>query len=343
MKLANLIIIIVGFYLTILLTPLVIRVCRRFNILDQPGGRKIHKQPIPRLGGIAMFIAFIVAEIIGFLFYPELLNIGNRELTGITLGLTVIFVGGLWDDFRELKPYQKLIIQALAAIVTIYFGYQVRLLTIPFQGTIVLGNWGIPVTFFWIVGLINAMNFLDGMDGLATGIGFIVAATFFASGLIFETLFPVVIACGLMGVTAGFLRYNYPPASIFMGDSGSMMIGYMFAVISIIWPKSLATITMTVPIMALGVPIFETLVTILRRIFTGKSIYVADSRHIFHMLTLSGLSPIVTLWVFYLASMLFSFVVIAIIAPDRGLLLGMVAVFILIVSFLFLKFAKKLF
>ncbi len=339
----DLIIIAVGFYLTILLIPPLIRFCHNHNYLDQPGGRKIHKKAVPRLGGLVMFISFIAAGGTGLLFYPSLIDEIGYELIGITLSLIVLLIAGLIDDLRGLSPLQKLIFQSVAALLTIYFGYQIRLLTIPFEGTVSLGLWGMPVTFIWIVGLINAMNFLDGMDGLATGVGFIVAATFFVSGLIFKTTFPVIISCALMGVTAGFLKYNYPPASIFMGDTGSMMLGYMFAVISVIWPKSLATVTMIVPIMALGVPISESFITITRRILTGKKVYQADTRHIFHILLDFGISQNAILWIFYLTSMLFSFMVIAILTPNRGLLVGFTAIFILVVFILLLKSSRKLF
>lgn len=342
MKLVFLIVTAIAFYLTILLIPVIIRYCKKHEILDYPTDRRIHPDPVPRLGGVGMFISFLIAEIVGMLYFPHLIAGLGRELVGIVLGLFIIFGGGLIDDLYELKPYQKLIFQAAAAAVTIYFGYQVRILTVPFKGTIAIGSWGIPITFLWIIGLINAMNFLDGMDGLAAGVGFIIATTFFISGMIFSTDFPILMACGLMGVTAGFLRYNYPPASIFMGDSGAMMLGYMFAVISVIWPKSLATITMTVPIVALGVPIFETSTTIIRRLITGKSIYKADTKHIFHFLTSSGLSRVKTLWIFYFASVLCSFVVIVILAPYGGLVSGLIAIFILFAFFLLLKLARKL-
>jgi len=341
--LGNLVAMAVGFYLMIMLTPIVIRYCNRHNILDQPGGRKLHQEAVPRVGGLVMFVSFMIAELIGLLFYSEIISELGKELIGINLGLLVLVIGGLIDDVRDLRPLTKLIIQVIAAMITIYFGYQVRLLTIPFKGTVALGNWGIPVTLLWIVGLINAMNFLDGMDGLAGGIGFIAATTFFISALIFRTPFPAVIACGLMGVTAGFLKFNYPPASIFMGDSGAMMLGYLFAVISVIWPKSLATITMVVPIAALGVPIAESFITIIRRLATGKRVYQADRRHIFHLLMELGLSQSVTLWIFYLTSMLFSFMVIAILAPDRGFVTGLTAVFLLVVFILLLKSSRRLF
>ncbi|MBD3233961.1 MAG: undecaprenyl/decaprenyl-phosphate alpha-N-acetylglucosaminyl 1-phosphate transferase [candidate division Zixibacteria bacterium] len=303
----------------------------------------MHKKAVPRIGGLAMYVSFLIAEIVGFSIYHNLLSELATELIGINLSLAVLVAGGIIDDIKQLKPGQKLFFQLAAAAITVAFGYQVRLLTIPFWGTVGLGSWGIPITMIWIVGLINAMNFLDGMDGLAAGVGFIISATFFASGLIFETEFPVIVACGLMGITAGFLKFNYPPASIFMGDSGSMMLGYLFAVISVIWPKSIATITMIVPIAALGVPLIESSITIIRRIFMRQSIYKADSLHIFHILRFLGLSETAILWLFYLISMLFSFVVIAILMPDRGLITALAAIFILIVFILLLKSSRKLY
>ncbi|MBD3169604.1 MAG: hypothetical protein GF307_08990 [candidate division Zixibacteria bacterium] len=343
MDIALLIIVAVGFYVTLLLTPPIVKFCHNHRILDYPGGRKIHQAPVPRIGGVAMFTAFLVAAIIGLLIYSGVYYQFRTEIFGILLGMIIIFAGGLIDDIYDLKPLYKFLFQSAAAIVTISFGYQVTLLTIPFKGTVSLGVWGAPVTFIWIVGLINAINFLDGMDGLAAGVGLIISATFLISGIILETFLPVIFAAALLGVTAGFLRHNYPPASIFMGDSGAMMIGYLFAVISVIWPKSLATITMIVPFMALGVPLAESAITISRRLLTGKSIYIADTRHIHHLLKSAGLSDKAILWIFYLASMLFSFMVIAILSPNRGLATGLMAIFVLIVFILLLKSARKLF
>lgn len=309
-----------GFYLTYILTPPLVRFCRRRGLLDHPGPRKVHTEATPRLGGVVLLLSFVTAVSVGFLWNPDLWEFFQGRLTGVILGGLVVFGVGLYDDLKEVKPSTKLFWQLVAVALVILFGYRIRFFNLPSYGLVQLGFFSYPLTAIWFIGVSNTVNLIDGLDGLATGVSVIVALTFFAAGIILKIYLTTLLAAGLLGVCLAFLRYNYPPAKIFMGDSGSLFLGYMFAVMSILWPKSLAAIALTVPILALGVPIIETLTTFFRRTLRKQKFYVADNRHIHHFLLDLGLSRRLTLWLFYLTSMLFSLLVMALITQNRNLL-----------------------
>jgi UDP-GlcNAc:undecaprenyl-phosphate GlcNAc-1-phosphate transferase len=334
--LAHFLVIALGFYLTYVLTPPLVRFCRRRGLLDQPGPRKVHTEATPRLGGVVLLIAFVIAVFVGFLWNSNLWEVFRQRLVGVILGGLLVFAVGLYDDLKNVRPTTKLAWQILAAALVILFGYRIHFLNLPSYGVVQLGLLSYPLTAIWLVGVSNTINLIDGLDGLATGVSAIVALTFFAAGLVLRLQLTTLFAAGVLGICLAFLRYNYPPAKIFMGDSGSLFLGYMFAVMSILWPKSLATIALMVPMLALGVPIIETLTTFFRRTLRKQRFYVADNRHIHHFLLDLGLSRRLTLWLFYLTSTLFSLLVMALITQNRKLLFLLVLVLMAFVLILLL-------
>jgi UDP-GlcNAc:undecaprenyl-phosphate GlcNAc-1-phosphate transferase len=316
-------------YLCYLLVPLVKKYCLDKGYFDMPGPRKIHTLPTPRLGGIAIFAAYFLGLVPGILLLPETWEHNHWQIIGIFLGGFLIFSMGIFDDLKGLSPLKKLIWEIIAACVVIAFGVKLEVLNIPFYKLITLGYWGIPLTLIWLVAITNTINLIDGLDGLAAGVSAIVAISFLVLSVILDLPLPSLLAAGIIGTSFAFLKFNYFPASIFMGDSGALFLGYMFAVISLFWPKSFATIVMFVPILALGVPIIETVSTFFRRLLSGQKVYVADRRHIFHFLLDLGIPERVTVWLFYLVSFQFALAAFAIGGGNRNILFVIQTAFII--------------
>ncbi|MDD4803423.1 MAG: MraY family glycosyltransferase, partial [Syntrophomonas sp.] len=263
--------------------PYVIKLAHRLGAVDQPDKRKVHNGIMPRLGGLAIFSAFIIVIILGVQVSPQLL--------GIIIGGCVIFAVGMLDDIYQLPPWTKLIGQSIAASIAIYFGIVVNFVTNPFNGLLDLGILSIPLTFVWIIGITNAINLIDGLDGLAAGVSSIAAATMgivaFMHGQ--ETVF--VIALVLVAAIIGFLPYNFHPARTFMGDGGSNFLGFVLGCMAVMGlTKTTAVISLFVPIVILGIPILDTFFAIIRRIYNKAPIFMPDKSHLHHRLMAMGCS-----------------------------------------------------
>jgi len=283
----------------LILTPVSIILAREWGVMDYPGERRIHKTPIPRLGGAAIYLAFWLAV---FLTVAV-----NKMLIGLFLGSTIIFVVGIYDDVKGMRPLVKLLWQILAAVILIFFGMAVPHITLPLYGVVQLGLIGNLFAVLWIVGLVNAVNISDGMDGLASGICFIAAITLFWSATI-RSAYPGadLLMLALSGVTLGFLFYNFNPAKIIMGDSGSMFLGYMIGAVSIWGLLKTATILgLVFPLLVLGMPLTDMLFAIIRRKWKGHSIVRADRGHLHHRLLDTGLTQRQAVFVLYGISLCF--------------------------------------
>jgi UDP-GlcNAc:undecaprenyl-phosphate/decaprenyl-phosphate GlcNAc-1-phosphate transferase len=277
----------------LVVTPIVRALAQRLELLDQPGGRKVHQFPVPRLGGIAMVVAFGIAVGLATLARPDLGAVGGlrpNRAPAILAGVSLILVIGVVDDIRGMRALLKLAFQVGAALVAFGLGLSVERLALPW-GTVELGALALPVTVAWIVGVINAVNLIDGLDGLAAAVVLTVLGAFgllAASDGVDPTL-PIIAATA--GAAVGFLAYNLHPASIIMGDTGSMFLGFVVAAIGIsltqdgVFPQP-----PWVPIVALGVPIADTVWAVIRRTARGEPFFVADRGHIHHQLLRRGLS-----------------------------------------------------
>ncbi len=286
----------IAFACGLILTRLVEPLARRLNAVDKPDGyRKIHSEPVPRLGGIAVFAAFALPVLALIFIWPSheiALRLVDRStlLCGLFAGGLVAFGMGVIDDLANLKPRWKLLFQIIAASVAIYCGYTIEIITIPLIGTIDLGWVGIPFTLFWFLGCMNAINLMDGLDGLAAGISLFVILTLMLLCLLTGRVSSMFLMACLGGATLGFLIRNFYPARIFLGDSGSMFLGFCIAALSLhASVKSHATVALIIPMIALGLPIFDTAVAILRRWTRRLPISVADRQHIHHVLLKLGL------------------------------------------------------
>ena len=286
-------IVLLCFALSLLLSfasvPIVRILAFKCGAVDVPkDSRRMHKTPIPRMGGLAICFGFTVS----YLCFAETIE---PKHIGILIGAFILVGTGIIDDRRPLKAVTKLIFQVIAAIIPMLMGLRIEFLTNPNifseNAMMLLGFLSIPITLIWIVGLTNALNLIDGLDGLAGGIASIAAASLMIVAVIFhkyETLIPLA---AIAGATIGFLPYNINPAKIFMGDTGALFLGYMLATLSVDgFFKSFAAINFTIPLIVLGLPIFDTSFAIFRRMLKGQPIMKPDRSHLHHKLVDAGFS-----------------------------------------------------
>jgi len=273
-------------------TPIVRGFAHGQGLLDQPGGRKVHRIAIPRLGGVAMAIAFGAGVGVAILMSPDLDAGGLRpnRAPAILVGVALLVVVGVIDDIRGMRALVKLSFQVATAVVAWWLGLSLDRLYLPW-GIVELGIFSLPITVAWIVAVINAINLIDGLDGLASGV---VLTALGAFGLLAavdgaDPTLPIIAATA--GAAVGFLAYNLHPATIIMGDTGSMFLGFVVAAIAIsLTQDGVHPVHPWVPMVALGVPIIDTLWAIVRRTARGEPFFVADRGHIHHQLLRRGLS-----------------------------------------------------
>lgn len=313
------------------LTPYVKKLAFRIGALDKPDGRKVHHGIMPRLGGLAIYLAFVIAVL-------ATMHI-TRDIAALLLGGTVIVIVGVLDDKYQLPAKVKLLGQIIAAFVLVLFDIKIEWLNNPFGGYFYLEYFSVPLTVFWIVSFTNVVNLMDGLDGLAAGVSAIASVTVILVALQ-QGFYPVaVITAALAGGIIGFIRYNFNPASIFMGDTGSMFIGYMMAAISIFGAvKSAATIALLVPAVALGLPIMDTAFAIVRRYTNGRPIFQPDKGHLHHRLLAMGMTQRQAVLLMYVISAVLGIAAILLTEVDGYLAACIIACIITAVVFV----AKKI-
>ncbi|UCE67054.1 MAG: undecaprenyl/decaprenyl-phosphate alpha-N-acetylglucosaminyl 1-phosphate transferase [Candidatus Zixiibacteriota bacterium] len=329
---AYFIVIILSGYLTYLFVPLVKSYCLKRGILDNPGPRKIHTVAVPRLGGVTFMAAFTVSLALGFIAAPDLWLENWKGILGLVAGGILIFFLGVTDDIREVSPLPKFLWQIAAALIPVLAGIRPDVINVPYYKVFSLGFWSIPLSVFWVVIITNTFNLLDGLDGLAAGVGAIASITFVILSIVLDIPLASLLAAGIFGICIGFLKYNYHPAQIFMGDTGSLFIGYVLGVLSLYWPKSYASIVMFVPLLALGLPVIEIVSTTVRRLITGKRIYVADKRHLFHFLLDQGFGHKWVVLFFYFISVQFSVMAVGFVVGKANIILVLETIFIIFIA-----------
>jgi UDP-GlcNAc:undecaprenyl-phosphate GlcNAc-1-phosphate transferase len=283
----------IAFGVVVLLTPAVGGMARLLGVVDQPDARRLNKRPIPRLGGLAIFLGILVPS----LAFLDL----SGEMRGILLGAAVACVVGAVDDFRGLAPLPKLAGQVAAASIPCAFGVWVDHFTFPFLGAVDLPAWvGMPLTVVWIVAVMNMVNFLDGMDGLASGVCAIAGLTFATLALSLGKIDAAVLSAIVAGACIGFLRHNFFPARIFMGDSGALVLGFTLATVSVAGLlKTASTVVLVLPLLILAVPIIDTSFVVAKRLKYRQPISSADRSHLHHRFMDIGFSQrraAVTMW-----------------------------------------------
>ncbi|MBD8031451.1 MULTISPECIES: glycosyltransferase family 4 protein [Solibacillus] len=293
---------IVAFIAAIILTPLVKRLAFRLGAVDAPNYRKVHARIMPRLGGLAIFGAFMI----GILLLKFVTNFQSDYLYAILIAATIIVITGIVDDMREISAKAKLLGQIIAACIVVFGGgIQIDNINLPFGGELEFGWLGIPFTIIWIVGITNAINLIDGLDGLAAGVSTIALITLAVMAMIMGNGIVIAMAAILAAATIGFLFFNFHPAKIFMGDTGALFLGFMIAVLALLGFKNVAVISFVIPVIMLGVPISDTFFAIVRRLRSGKKWSDPDKSHLHHRLLDVGFSHSQTVMIIYAMAAMF--------------------------------------
>lgn len=289
--------------LSLILTPFVKKLAIKVGAVDAPNARKVHTRIMPRLGGLAIYGAFVGAF---FVVLPALDAIKAEAVWGLLIGGSIIVLTGALDDRFELSPKWKLLGIIAAATVVVLFGLRVELVNVPFGDASISLSWlSIPLTIFWIVGVTNAINLIDGLDGLAAGVSAISTATILAMAVIMGNVTVVILCAVLLGSILGFLFFNFHPAKIFMGDTGALFLGFSIATLSILGFKQATLVSFIVPLLIIGVPLSDTFFAIIRRLVNKKPIFVADKGHLHHCLLALGFSHRKTVLIIYGISAVF--------------------------------------
>lgn len=294
----------ISLMIALLMTPAVKKLAFKVGAIDKPNARKVHSRIMPRLGGLAIYLAFVAAFLLLFPFLPDgLLNRYDMNLIkGLLVGGTMIVLIGALDDRFELSAKVKLLGQIAAAAVVVFgFDVQINLLNIPFGESMQpVAEWlSIPLTIFWIVGCTNAINLIDGLDELAAGVSGIAIGTILVMAGLMGSEPVILMSTLLLGGIIGFLVFNFHPAKIFMGDSGSLFLGFSLAVLSMFGFKQVAIVSFVTPLLIIGVPMADTFFAIVRRMVNRKPIFAPDKGHLHHCLRELGYSHRRTVLIIY--------------------------------------------
>ncbi|WP_317636651.1 MraY family glycosyltransferase [Xylocopilactobacillus apicola] len=289
------------------ITPFIRKLAFTLGAVDKPNKRRVNKKAIPTIGGLGIFVAVNISMML-FLRY----NFPTHTLFSVFIAQCVIIVTGIIDDIKELRPRQKLVGILIAALIVYYLaGIQMNSLTLPLIGRIRFGWLSMPITIFWILAITNAVNLIDGLDGLATGVSFIALCTMGVIAYFFLNIQNPSIAISIFILAAallGFLPYNFHPARMFLGDTGALYIGFMISVMSLQGLKNVTFITLLIPVIILGVPVTDTFYAIVRRLLNKQPISQADKHHLHHQLLQMGFTVPQTVFAIYGIALIFSFI-----------------------------------
>jgi UDP-GlcNAc:undecaprenyl-phosphate GlcNAc-1-phosphate transferase len=285
-------------------TPVVKKIGLKGGHVDKPDARKVHRQPIVRIGGVGIFMGVTTALLIvwwlgGFGILPP---DKDAEIWGVVIGGLLFFCIGLADDLFSLSARSRLVVQTIVATFAWYKGVKITFLSVPLFDLVYIEQWwlSLPITIIWLVGMVNAINWIDGLDGLAAGVTGIASVVMLITSLFMNEPAAALIAAALAGGALGFLRYNFNPAQIFMGDGGAYFIGFLLAGVGVIGLAKTAAVTAVIlPYLILAVPIVDMSIVIFSRIWEGKSPFLADKRHLHHRLLQAGISQRLTVLFIY--------------------------------------------
>ncbi len=336
---------ITAFVMTYFFTLIVIRISERFSIFDAPHSRKIHTAPVLTLGGLSFIATFYLMIIGGFILYPSLANQILYHNIAALLTSQILIIGiGIYDDIKGLKAGIKFLFQIASSIILIYFlGFSINVLTNPFGGEIDLGIFSVPLTILWLVGITNAINLIDGLDGLAAGI-VLISSFFLSIASIYQGqegvgVFFIILTFSMLS----FLKFNFYKARIFMGDTGSLFLGFTVATLSLlISRKTTVSLALFVPIISLSIPILDTSLSFLRRLSKNNNPFRGDKDHIHHILLRSGLSHPQSVIFIWLVTLLFNIISIAfmVISGRYSFLILIIVAIIVAIVILTLRFLE---
>ncbi len=321
-----------SFLSAVLVTPRVRKLAHRFGWLDRPNPRKVHTVPTPRLGGVAIIISFAIALPPLFIIHNQITDGLRRQwpqLESIAAALGVIFILGVIDDIVGVPPYIRLLVEAGCGLWIFFHGVSIGRIANPVGHLWLVGIWSLPLTVIWLVGITNAFNLVDGIDGLAAGVALFAIFALALVSVLVGNLALIALLAALAGATAGFLLFNFQPATIFLGDSGSLVLGFALASLSVLWgQKSSLAVAVVGPILIFGFPILDTGLAITRRFFSGAPVMASDREHIHHQLLRLGLSPRRVVLILYTACFVCSVITLLLVHAQAG-----AALFILVAAF----------
>lgn len=325
-------IILVSFLISVVLVPIAKIAANHVGAIDMPNERKVHKKPMPRMGGLAIFASFLLC----YMLYAK----STTQMLSILMGGFVIVLVGIFDDIKPIRARYKFILQIIAACVVVFYG-KIYLTDISAFGIYI--HFGAPFNYIfsilWIVSIMNAINLIDGIDGLAAGISSIYFATISIIAFLLHKSgnLDVNLALIMLGATLGFLAHNFPPAKIFMGDTGSLFLGFMISIIALLGFKATTLTSLIVPLVILAIPIFDTVLAIFRRLLKGESIGAPDKEHLHHQLLKMNFSTRTTILLIYAIDILFAAVSIFYVLGDNALAIAIYIVLMILFLFLVLK------
>lgn len=316
---------------SLILVPIVKKVAHHIGAIDYPNERKVHKKPIPRLGGLAIFLSFLI----GYMCFCQV----TTQMISILIGSFVIIVLGICDDIKPVPARYKFLVQTIAACIVVFYGHIYIDMVSIFGLEIVFGAWGYPLAVLLIVSIINAINLIDGLDGLAAGTSSIFFLTISVIAFYLDRLngLDVILCVIMLGSTLGFLAYNFNPASIFMGDTGSMFLGFMISVTALLGYKGATVTSLIIPILILFLPILDTILAIFRRLLKGENIGAPDKEHLHHQLLKLNKSTKKTVLIMYAFNLLCALISILYALGDNKLAILLYSILLIITLILIFK------
>lgn len=325
-------IILVTFLTSVVLVPIVKKIAIHIGAMDMPNARKVHKVPMPRLGGLAIFLSFLF----GYILYGEV----TTQMISILISSFILVILGIFDDINPIRARYKFIVQIIAALIAVVYGHIYFTEITIFGLHLHFSNYvGYLLSCLFIVAITNAINIIDGLDGLASGISSIYFITIATIAFVLNRLGGLdIILCLLMiGSTLGFLVYNFPPAKIFMGDSGSYFLGFMISIIALLGFKVATFTSLIVPVVILAIPIFDTVLAIFRRLLKGQNIMKADKEHFHHQLLKMKYSPVASILIIYAIDILFAAISIFYCLGDNQIAIMIYVILMILLLFIVLK------
>lgn len=327
---------------TFVLVPINIKIAKKFKLLDYPSEESIHKEVSPICGGFAVALPILAGLLIFYFTIGTGADVPNALL--LMIGSSGILIAGFFDDKYQLSATWKLLFQIILAIFMFWAGFRITLLTNPWNDAISLGYFSFPATILWFLLLINSFNLIDGIDGLATGIGVIVSAVLIIIGFRYNNPFLIYVSTFLFASNIAFLYYNFPPAKIFLGDTGSQFIGFYIAAITIASSsqyKGITAMTLLIPILVMFIPLADTTLAIFRRIKYRQGIFTRDYQHLHHKMLNLGLTPKSINYICYFITFLFGLIAIGFSFSDKNLLFTILIGLAFVVFIVLYVIAKK--
>ncbi len=330
-----------SFLVAYFMVPINCRLSKKFGIIDYPRERRIHQVPTPKSGGISLFIGLVVSQFVLVLFgFQEF----NNLFMGLICGGFFIIVLGLLDDIYNLRPWEKIVVEIIIVLFMIILGFKIRLITNPFGSSVNVGVFSIPLTIIWFLLIINSINLIDGLDGLATGIAAIVALILGIASIVCCNIFIAYFAFSIFGSCLAFLKYNFHPAKIFLGDTGSLYLGFNIAAISVagnIQFKGTTAMTMLIPIIVLFLPLIDTILAIIRRLKSSNGIFQADKNHLHHKMLDIGLPYKTVVFIGYFLTFLFGIISMGFLMVDKKFLVSLLFILGSIIFIIFYNIIKR--